>query len=191
MAKQNANQQQPSKTPAPLVPIETDPRTELFFLIGKAGYECNPPMANRMMELVVVLTAPARRRLQSGAVRFRMGALARMVAVNHNKRIAPIGRRPLMATLYRTDGTLRFYSLNGVNWSLPELQTLVGGYFELVLNRRWPVHGHRRRGEVEAQAYQRSVTLPGSTIHGRHDPVVGEALVVDTRLEMNGPEEEE
>jgi hypothetical protein len=52
-------QQQPMKTPAPLVPIATDPRTELFFLIGKAGYECNPPMANRMMELAVILTAPA------------------------------------------------------------------------------------------------------------------------------------
>ena len=47
------------KTSAPLVPIATDPRTELFFLIGKAGYECSPPMANRIMELVVVLTAPA------------------------------------------------------------------------------------------------------------------------------------
>ena len=59
MAKQSSNQQQPAKVAAPLVPIPTDPRTELFFLIGKAGYECNPPMANRMMELVVILTAPA------------------------------------------------------------------------------------------------------------------------------------
>lgn len=46
------------KVAAPLVPIATDPRTELFFLIGKAGYECNPPMAMRMMELAVILTAP-------------------------------------------------------------------------------------------------------------------------------------
>ena len=58
MAKQSSNQQQPAKVAAPLVPIPTDPRTELFFLIGKAGYECNPPMANRIMELVVILTAP-------------------------------------------------------------------------------------------------------------------------------------
>jgi hypothetical protein len=58
LAKQASNNQQPAKVAAPLVPIATDPRTELFFLIGKAGYECNPPMANRMMELVVVLTAP-------------------------------------------------------------------------------------------------------------------------------------
>ena len=57
MAKQ-VSVQQPAKTAAPLVPIATDPRTELFFLIGKAGYECNPPMANRMMELIVILTAP-------------------------------------------------------------------------------------------------------------------------------------
>jgi hypothetical protein len=60
LAKQTSNQQQPTKTPAPLVPIATDPRTELFFLIGKCGYECNPAMAMRMMELAVVLTlAPA------------------------------------------------------------------------------------------------------------------------------------
>jgi hypothetical protein len=58
LAKQNNNQQQPTKTPALLVPIPTDARTELFFLIGKAGYECSPAMANRMMELMVVLTAP-------------------------------------------------------------------------------------------------------------------------------------
>jgi len=48
-----------TKTSAPLVPMATDPRAELFFLIGKAGYECNTTMANRMMELVVILTSPA------------------------------------------------------------------------------------------------------------------------------------
>lgn len=57
MAKQNSVQQ-PAKVAVPLVPIQTDPRTELFFLIGKAGYECNPPMAMRIMELAVILTAP-------------------------------------------------------------------------------------------------------------------------------------
>ena len=56
MAKQASNQQQPTKQPAPLVPIATDPRTELFFLIGKCGYECSPPMAARMMELACILT---------------------------------------------------------------------------------------------------------------------------------------
>lgn len=60
MAKNsNQAQQLTPKFQAPLVPISTDPRTELFFLIGKAGYECNPTMANRMMELMCVLTAPA------------------------------------------------------------------------------------------------------------------------------------
>lgn len=58
MAKQTAIQQ-PQKTPVPFVPIPTDPRTELFFLLGRAGYECDPPMARRMMELVVILTLPA------------------------------------------------------------------------------------------------------------------------------------
>jgi len=59
VAKQASNQQQPTKTPAPLIPISTDPRTELFFLIGKCGYECNPTMAMRMMELAVILTLPS------------------------------------------------------------------------------------------------------------------------------------
>jgi hypothetical protein len=57
LAKQ-ASVQQPAKVAAPLVPIDTDPRTELFFLLGKAGYECNPAMASRMMQLCVILTAP-------------------------------------------------------------------------------------------------------------------------------------
>lgn len=67
MAKQTNNQQQPTKTPAPLVPIQTDPRTELFFLIGKAGYVCTPPMAERMMELAVILTAPPAAPEEDGA----------------------------------------------------------------------------------------------------------------------------
>lgn len=57
MAKQASNQQQPARVAAPLVPIVTDPRTELFYLLGKSGYECNPVMASRMMELAVILTA--------------------------------------------------------------------------------------------------------------------------------------
>jgi len=58
MAKQTATTQaQPKNTP-PLIPTSTDPRAELYFLLGKAGYDCSVQMANRMTELVTLLTAP-------------------------------------------------------------------------------------------------------------------------------------
>lgn len=94
-----------------------------------------------------------------------------------------------MATLYRADGTTEaLQPSNGVNWNIAELQNLVGGYIEvarttdgrfLVLDEEGKLK-HKPLNVAATRLYQ----------HGRHDPVVGAAVVIDTFLEMNGRDEE-
>jgi hypothetical protein len=93
-----------------------------------------------------------------------------------------------MATLYRTDGTTEVLQpLNGVHWSLEELQTLVGGYIELGRT----VDGRFMVLDEEGKLKHKALNIAATRLYkyGRHDPVVGEVLVVDTRLELDGPED--
>jgi hypothetical protein len=95
-----------------------------------------------------------------------------------------------MATLYRTDGTMEVLQpWNGVNWSLEELQTIVGGYIEL----GGTVDGRFMVLDEEGKLKGKPLNVAATRLYkyGRHDPVVGEVLVVDTRLELDGPEETE
>ena len=97
-----------------------------------------------------------------------------------------------MATLYRTDGRTRELTpANGVNWSLPELQKLVGGYIEVVptLDGKYMVIDEE--GKLEHKHKELNYHATRLYKYGRHDPIVGDAVVIDTFLEMNGPEEEE
>jgi hypothetical protein len=95
-----------------------------------------------------------------------------------------------MATFYRTDGTVEtLQPANGVNWELKELQILVGGYIEVTrtFDGRFLIvdeEGKLKRKELNILATRQY-------IYGRHDPIVGDAVIIDTRLEMNGPEEED
>jgi hypothetical protein len=95
-----------------------------------------------------------------------------------------------MATFLRTSGESEALSpANGVNWSLEELQTLVGGYIEVArtLDGKYMILDelgklkHKPLNIAATRVYQ----------HGRHDPIVGDVVIIDTFLEMNGPEEEE
>jgi hypothetical protein len=94
-----------------------------------------------------------------------------------------------MATLYRTDGTTEVLTPpNGVNWSLKELQTLVGGYIELTRT----IDGRSLIVDDEGKLKGKPLNIAATKlyVYGRHDPIVGDALIVDTHLEMNGPEED-
>jgi hypothetical protein len=95
-----------------------------------------------------------------------------------------------MATFLRTDGTSEIITpANGVNWSLEELQTLVGGYIEVARtkDRKWLV--------VDEDGKQKNkppnVAATALFLYGDFDIIVGDALVVNTWLEMNGPDEKE
>ena len=94
-----------------------------------------------------------------------------------------------MATLYRTDGTTEVLPPpNGVHWNLTELQTLVGGYIEVVrtTDLRFMIL------DEEGKLKHKELNIAATRLyqHGRKDPIVGDAVVIDTFLEMNGPREE-
>jgi hypothetical protein len=95
-----------------------------------------------------------------------------------------------MATLLRSDGSTEVLQpSNGVNWSLPELQILVGGYIEVV---------HTTDGKFlivddEGKLKLKPLNVAATRLyqHGRRDVIAGDAVLIETRLEMDGPEEEE
>jgi hypothetical protein len=70
-----------------------------------------------------------------------------------------------------------------------ELQTLVGGYFEVVstIDGRFLVLDDN--GKLKQKPLNKAATR--LYIHGRSDVIVGDAMLVDTRLELDGPDEEE
>jgi hypothetical protein len=96
-----------------------------------------------------------------------------------------------MATLLRADGSAEESLLpsNGVNWNLSELQNLVGGYIEVLKT----TDGKFLVVDEEGKLKRKALNIAATRIyqHGRRDPVAGDAVVIDTRLEMNGPDEEE
>jgi hypothetical protein len=95
-----------------------------------------------------------------------------------------------MAMLLRADGSAEMLQpTNGVNWQLAELQTLVGGYIEVGRT----IDGKYLVLDEEGKLKRKPLNIAATRLYqyGRHDPIVGDAVVIDTFLEMNGPEEED
>lgn len=88
----------------------------------------------------------------------------------------------MASTLYRTDGRVSEIHPHGERWTMEELQSLVGGNFQVVrtVDARFMVineEGKRRGLELNIPAtrlYQ----------HGRRDVIVGPALIVDRREDL-------
>lgn len=93
----------------------------------------------------------------------------------------------MSSTLYYVDGRKEEIHPAGATWTLEELQTLVGGYIQVLRTHdaRWMV--------IDEEGKNKSKPLnPLATIlyqYGREDPIVGVAVVVDTKLELDGPED--
>jgi hypothetical protein len=95
-----------------------------------------------------------------------------------------------MATLLRPDRRKdEIQPLNGVNWSLEELQTLVGGYIEVIGTKDGRFLVIDEEGKLKRKPLNAAAT--DLYLYGEHDAVVGVAVLVDTLLEMNGPDDEE
>ena len=95
-----------------------------------------------------------------------------------------------MATLIGTDGrTYQVRPSNGVHFTLEELQGFVGGYIEVVRTLDGQFMVINELGKLEGL----ELNIPATRlyIHGRSDVIVGNALVVDTRLELDGPEDDD
>jgi hypothetical protein len=95
-----------------------------------------------------------------------------------------------MATLLRADGSAEtLQPPNGVHWNLTELQTLVGGFVEVVrtTDLRFLVI------DEEGKNKRKPLNIAATRIYqyGRSDVIAGDAVVIDTVLELDGPDEEE
>jgi Domain of unknown function (DUF3846) len=97
-----------------------------------------------------------------------------------------------MAMLFQTNGLVRMIEpANGVHWTLEELQGIVGGYIEVVstIDGRFMVINEH--GKVLDPPLDLNIPATRLYIHGRRDVILGPAVVVDTKLELDGPEDEE
>lgn len=95
-----------------------------------------------------------------------------------------------MTTLYETSGRVKeIQPANGIHWTLEELQGIVGGYIEVVstVDGRYMVINEM--GKVMTPPLELNIPATRIYIHGRHDPIVGPAVVVDTKQELDGPDE--
>jgi hypothetical protein len=94
-----------------------------------------------------------------------------------------------MATLYQPDGrTKEVRPSDGKHWTLAELQTMIGQQeIEVVLTTdgKFMVVDEMSKFRAESE-----LNIPATRIyvHGRQDVIIGNALVVDTLAELNGPE---
>jgi Domain of unknown function (DUF3846) len=95
-----------------------------------------------------------------------------------------------MAMLLRTDGTSEHLPPpNGIHWNLPELQTLVGGFIEIVRTHDGKYLVLDEEGKNKRKPLNPVAT--GLYQYGAHDPIVGDAVLIDTKLEIDGPDDEE
>jgi hypothetical protein len=88
-----------------------------------------------------------------------------------------------MAMLYKTDGTIEEVKpRSGSTFELEELQKFVGGYVESVRT----VDGQMMLVNELGKMKKLDLNIKATRIyqHGRHDPIVGPALVV-SRSEMS------
>jgi hypothetical protein len=94
-----------------------------------------------------------------------------------------------MAMLYMTDGrTKQVRPSNGVHWTMEELQQFVGGYFEITSTVDGEFMVINDMGKLKGLP----LNIPATRIyvHGRRDVILGDALVVSTRLELDGPDDD-
>jgi len=95
-----------------------------------------------------------------------------------------------MTLLYRTDGTIvPIAPSSGVHWTPEELQGLVGGRTENVCTIDGRFMIVNERGKIQKPMLPLNKEATRIYYHGRVDPIVGPAVVIDTRLELDGPED--
>jgi len=96
-----------------------------------------------------------------------------------------------MAMLYRADGTTdTIHPGNGIYFNLEELQTLVGGYIEIVRTHNGLYLVCDENGKVADEPKHINLQATELYQYGAHDPIVGDA-VVGTLLEIDGPPDEQ
>jgi Domain of unknown function (DUF3846) len=98
----------------------------------------------------------------------------------------------MSSSLYRTDGTIvPVAPANGVHWTLPELQGLVGGYIEHCCTLDGRIMIVNELGKIVTPMLPLNKEATRIYMHGRVDPIVGPAVVVDSLSELKEPGEDD
>ena len=98
----------------------------------------------------------------------------------------------MSTSLYTTNGAIIPISpASGVRWTLEELQGLVGGYIETVSTIDGRIMIVNELGKCVEPMLPLNILATRIYCHGRVDPIVGPAVVVDSLQELNAPEDEE
>lgn len=94
-----------------------------------------------------------------------------------------------MATMLRVEGITEPIAPAGPHWKLEELQALVGGYIEVVATNDGRLLVIDELGKVKKKPLNIQATK--LYVFGRYDPIVGTALLFDTKEEMDGPKDDD
>lgn len=94
-----------------------------------------------------------------------------------------------MAKMLRVEGTTETITPAGKHWTLEEMKTLVGGWIEVVRT----IDGRFMVIDEEGKIKKKPLNIQATKLylHGRYDPIVGTALLFDTKAEMDRPDEDE
>jgi hypothetical protein len=78
---------------------------------------------------------------------------------------------------------------SGAHWTREELQDLIGGYPEVLRT----IDGEFMVVNEAYKVLDLELNIPATRIyeHGRRDVIMGPALVVDNRLELDGPRDDD
>jgi hypothetical protein len=97
----------------------------------------------------------------------------------------------MASMLYQTDGRTKvIHPANGKHWTLAELQGFVGGYVEVLRTVDGGFMVINELGKVVKPMLDLNYQATRLYVRGRVDPIVGPAVVVDTREELDEPETE-
>lgn len=98
----------------------------------------------------------------------------------------------MTSVLYTPDGrTKEVRPANGIHWTLAELQSFVGGYVEVLRTVDGGFMAINELGKVVDPPLELNIPATRLYIHGRKDVILGPALVVDTKEELDGPDKKE
>lgn len=93
--------------------------------------------------------------------------------------------------IYMPDGRTRVvHPANGKHWTLAELRSFVGGYIEMLRTVDGGYMVVNELGKVMTPMLELNYQATRLYLHGRKDPIVGPAVVVDTLAELEAPEDD-
>jgi hypothetical protein len=93
-----------------------------------------------------------------------------------------------MALLYQTDGRVsEIRPSSGIHWTEDELRNLVGGTPEIVRTVDGGFMVINDEGKILTPPLELNIPATRLYLHGRSDVILGPAVVVDSRSELEDP----